>query len=200
MFVQVITAKLVDADGLQRQVDRWQSEIRPLATGFVSSTNGVTDDGRLVVLARFESEEAAQRHSESQEQAAWWAETEKTLDDVTFQNSADVTTMGRGPSADAGFVQVMRGRVVDAAKIADLRSRMAEFEAAMTSFRPDVLGDETVIHTDGTFTNAVYFTSETDARANEAKEAPPEMQAMFGDWMTAAPVDEFLDLKNPRTL
>jgi len=79
MFVQIITATVVDAEGLERQVDQWDTEIRPGAEGFLGSTSGVTDDGHLLVLVRFESEEAAQRNSTRPEQEAWWTETAKTL-------------------------------------------------------------------------------------------------------------------------
>ena len=198
MFVQVITAQVVDPEGLWRQVDRWETEVRPGAEGFLGSTGGVADDGRFVVLARFESEEAARRNSQRPEQSAWWAETEKTLDDVKFQDSVEVVTMRGGGSDDAGFVQVMRGRVLDAAKMGELRSRMVEFEAALASHRPDVIGDVTVFHADDSYTDAVYFRSEAEARANEAKELPPELQAMFEEWTTAATTDEYLDLKQPR--
>ncbi|HUR18305.1 MAG TPA: hypothetical protein VMZ51_05125 [Acidimicrobiales bacterium] len=198
MFIQVITAKVVDEEGLTRQVDRWEQEIRPGATGFLGSTSGVTDDGRLIVLARFDSEESAQRNNDRPEQGSWWADTEKMLDEVTFQNSTEVIEMGGGGSDDAGFVQVMRGRILDAAKMEELRSRMAEFEAIMASHRPDVLGDVTIIHAGGAYTDAVYFTSEAEARANENKEMPAEMQAMFEEWMTASTVDEYIDLKRPR--
>lgn len=198
MFIQVITAKVVDEEGLNRQVDRWEAEIRPGAEGFLGSTSGVTEDGRLVVLARFESEEPAQRNSERPEQASWWADTEKMLQDVTFQNSEKVVVMGGGGSNDAGFVQIMRGRILDAAKMEELQGRMSEFEEAMSSHRPDVIGDVTVTHADGTYTDAIYFRSEAEARANENKEMPEEMKAMFEEWMSAATVEEYLDLKQPR--
>ena len=198
MFVQVITAKVVDAQSMWRQLDRWERELRPGAGGFLGSTSGVTDDGRLIVLARFESEEATQRNNDRPEQRAWWADIEKTLEEVNFQNGGEVITMRGGGSNDAGFVQVMRGRVVDRAKLDELRSRMGEFEAAMANHRPDVIGDITVIHADGSYTDAIYFTSEAEARLNEGKELPPEMQAMFEEWMTAVTIDEYLDLTQPR--
>jgi len=197
MFVQVITAKVVDPDGLARQMERWERELRPGAEGFLGGTSGVTDDGRFIALARFESEEAARRNSDRPEQGAWWAETEKTLEDVRFQNGTNVVTMRGGGSNDAGFVQVMRGRVLDAAKLDELTSRAGEFEAALANHRPDVIGDITVVHDDGTYTDAVYFTSEAEARQNEGKEPPPEMQAMFEEWSSAATIDEYIDLKHP---
>ncbi len=84
MFVQVITAKVVDAESLSRQLDRWERELRPGAEGFLGSTSGITEEGRLFALARFESEEAAQHNSDRAEQSTWWAETEKTLEDANF--------------------------------------------------------------------------------------------------------------------
>ncbi len=198
MFIQVITARVVDAEALSRQIERWETEVRPGAEGFLGATSGVTDDGRLIVLARFESEEAAQRNSDRPEQGQWWAETEKALEDASFQNGTDVVTMGAGGSDDAGFVQVMRGRVLDAEKMAQLRARTSEFEEKMAAFRPDVIGDVTVYHEDGTYTDAVYFTSEAEARANEGKEMPADVQAMFEEWSAAATIDEYLDLKQPR--
>lgn len=198
MFIQVITAKVVDAEGLWRQLDRWESEIRPGAEGYLGSTSGITEDGRLIGLVRFDSEEAARRNSDRPEQSAWWAETEKMLNGVSFQDSTDVIVMGAGGSNDAGFVQVMRGHVLDEAKMAELRPRMAEFESALASHRPDVIGDVTAVHADGTFTDAVYFTSEAAARSAEGAEMPAEMQAMFAEWSAAAAIDEYLDLKQPR--
>lgn len=197
MFIQVITGTTSDRDGVQRQFDRWDRELRPGATGFLGSTGGVTDDGRLIVAARFESEEAARRNSDRDEQGAWWAETEKYLQNVAFRDSINVTKMGGGGSNDAGFVQVMRGRVTDQEKAAELMARAPEFEAAMQGQRPDVLGDVTALHADGTYTDLIYFTSEAEAREGEKKPMPAELQAMFEEFMAAMTVDEYLDLKEP---
>jgi hypothetical protein len=198
MFIQVINAKVVDADGLKRQLDRWEQDIRPGAEGFLGSTSGITDDGRLVALARFESEEAARKNSDRPEQGEWWAETEKMLDDVSFKDSVEVVTIGGGGSDEAGFVQIMRGRVIDKAKMDELRTRMDEMAETMQSHRPDVIGDVVAVHSDGSYTDAVYFTSEADARAGEGKEMPADAQAMFEEFMGAFEIDDYLDLKEPR--
>ncbi len=68
MFVQVITARTSDAAQVRAALDRWNEELAPGAEGWLGSTSGVTEDGRLVALARFESEEAAQRNSDRPEQ------------------------------------------------------------------------------------------------------------------------------------
>lgn len=70
MFVQLIEGRVSDRDGLRRQMDRWMSELRPQAAGFLGSTAGVTDDGQAIVLARFESARAAQANSERPEQGS----------------------------------------------------------------------------------------------------------------------------------
>lgn len=197
MFIQVITGTTSDRAGLQGQLERWEEELRPGATGFLGSTGGVTDDGRVIMAARFESEGAARRNSDREEQGAWWAETEKYLENVAFRDSIQVNTMLGGGSNQAGFVQVMRGRVINQEKAAELMARTEEFEAAMRPRRPDVIGDVTALHADGTYTDLIYFTSEAEARAGEQKEMPAELQAMFEEYMSAMTVDEYLDLKDP---
>ena len=136
-------------------------------------------------------------NSERYEQGTWWAETEKYLEDVTFQDSVSITTMRGGGSNAAGFVQIMRGHVTDPSKMAGIQSRTAEFEAAMAGARPDILGDVIVMHADGTYTDAVYFTSEQAARDGETNEIPAELQRLFEELMSAIAVDEYLDLKSP---
>jgi hypothetical protein len=197
MFIQVITGTTSDRDGLRRQADRWEDEVRPGAVGFLGSTGGVTDDGRFIVAARFESREAADRNSRRDEQSAWWAETEKYLEGVTFRDSTEITTMLGGGSNSAGFVQVMRGRVTDAEKLTGINARTAEFESVLRELRPDVLGDVIAVHPDGSYTDVVYFVSEEQARQGERREMPAEAQAMFEGLMSAITIDEYLDLKDP---
>jgi len=197
MFIQVIRGKATDREGLRRQFDRWDEELRPGAVGFLGSTAGITDDGRFIAVARFESAEASRANSQRDEQGAWWAETEKCLEAAAFQDSMEVLTMQGGASTGAGFVQVMCGRVTDAEKMAALRPRMGEMESAMKRHRPDVLGDVIAVNADGTYTDAVYFQSEVEARQGETKEMPADVGALFTELMSAIAVDEYLDLKDP---
>jgi hypothetical protein len=198
MFIQVITGAVTDPAGFHRETDRWDTELRPGATGFLGSTSGVTPDGRFVVFARFASEADARRNSDRPEQGAWWAEMEKTVSDVDFRDSVDIKLMLDGGSDDAGFVQVMRGHVKDAEKADALEAEMKESEDAMRRWRPDILGDVIVIHEDGTYTDAVYFTSEAAARAGEATPPPAELQAAFGNMEAAIAIDEYFDLPDPQ--
>ena len=195
MFIQVISGKVKDVDAFERLGDRWEAELKPGATGYLGVTEGTTDDGRFVVLARFESKEAAQRNSERPEQGDWFAEMEKVVDDVTFHDCSRIETLFGGGKDDAGFVQVMQGRVKDAAKADAMFKRAADAEKVLGAARPDVIGEVVAIHDDGDgYTDAVYFSSEAEARANEKKEMPAEAQAMMQEFESALEVDEFLDL------
>jgi hypothetical protein len=197
LFIQVISGTVIDEEGLRRQADRWEEELRPGAVGFLGSTGGLTEAGRCIHVARFVSEDAARRNSMRDEQGAWWAETEKCVENVLFLDSVQVTTMRGGGSNDAAFVQVIRGRVIDPAKLAELERRMGEVEAMLARHRPEVLGEVVAAHADGSYTEVVYFSSEADARRGEAVELPAEAVSLFGEWMSATTIDEYLDLTDP---
>lgn len=194
MFVQVIEGRVADRDGLRRQLDRWQTELRLGAKGFLGSTAGVTDDGYGIAFARFESAAAAKANSDRPEQGRWWSETEKTYaGNVTFADSEDIDTFLGGGSNEAGFVQVMKGTAA--------RDRMhamdRSFEKHAPSFRPDVLGGFRVWTGPDRYIEAVYFKSEAEAREAEKKEPPPELAAEVPDMEQMMASMEYLDLKDP---
>jgi hypothetical protein len=196
MFVQVIQGRTSQPDALTAAFDRWTAELSPGATGFLGSTVGVTEDGRFIAMARFESEEAAMANSARPEQGAWWAETTKVLDgEATFRNSTDVEVDLQGDPDQAGFVQVMQGRSSDPERAKELMAQDADKWAA---YRPDVLGSLVVTHDDGAYTMALYFTSEAEAREGERKEPPAELQAQMEEMDKLTVGDtEFFDLKRP---
>ena len=70
----------------------------------------------------------------------------------------------------------------------------------MSEARPDVIGEVIAIHGDGTYTDAVYFSSQAEARANETKPMPPKAEAMMGELMAAVTVDEYFDLTTPEIM
>lgn len=193
MFIQVIQGKANDPDGLRRQFDRWQQELRPGAKGYLGSTGGVADDGTAIVLARFESEEAARANSDRPEQGAWWNETAKYFDgDPAFRNCTEVDTILAGGSDDAGFVQVMQGRVKNRDRLRELE---AELMPKMAEQRPDVIGS--VRGWDGGhFTEAVYFTSEADARKGETS-TPGDGAEDFAEYESLVESLTYIDLKDP---
>jgi hypothetical protein len=196
MFVQVIRGQVEDAAKVRAAMDRWVRELAPGATGWLGSTAGVTDDGRFIALARFESEEAARRNSDRPEQDRWWAETSRLFTgEASFRDSSDVTADLVGDPDQAGFVQVMQGRGSDPDRAREL---MAEDSSTWADFRPEIIGSLAVGHEGGAYTMAMYFTSEAEAREGERKEPPPELKAQM-DEMAALMVGEpeFFDLRQP---
>lgn len=194
MFVQVLQAKVADADLVRRQVDKWRSELKPGATGYLGSTSGITSDGHFVAVVRFDSAEAAKANSERPEQGAWWDETKKAFDgEAQFLNCPEAETMGAGGSNDAGFVQIMQGRVRDKATMRSLSDR---FEERLRERRPDVIGGIIAWHGDGNdFVQTVYFTSEQEAREREKETSDDDLRQ---EWMSLVEGDiRFLDLPEP---
>ena len=196
MFVQVIKAQASDPEQVHAQLDRWAQELAPGATGWLGSTAGVTDDGRFIALARFESEEAARRNSDRPEQDQWWTETSKLFTgEATFQDSNDVNVDVHGDPYKAGFVQVMQGRGSDPERAKEL---MAQDSDKWAAFRPEMVASVGVGHGGGAYTMLMYFTSEAEAREGEKKEVPPELQANMDEMnklSTGEP--EFFDLRKP---
>jgi len=195
MFVQVISGTVTDVDGLERLGDRWEAELRPGAVGYLGVTEGTTDDGRFFVAARFESPEAAAENNNRPEQGEWFAEVEKVVDDLTFHDCSRVETLFGGGKDHAGFVQVMRGEIKDAAKADAMFMRSAEAEKVLAAVRPDLIGEVIAIHDDGSgYTDIVYFRSEAAARAAEQREMPADAQAMINEFEAALEVREYFDL------
>jgi hypothetical protein len=196
MFVQVIQGQVSDAAQVRGQLDQWVEEVAPGAVGWLGSTSGVTEDGTLIALARFESAEAARQNSDRPEQTAWWQQTAALFTgEPVFHNSTSVGVDTPGDPSRAGFVQVMQGRSSDPDRAREL---MANDPAGWREFRPDVLGTVLVGHDGDAWTMVIYFTSEDAARAGERKEPPPEMQEMMKE-MAALTIGQpvFFDLRDP---
>ena len=181
---------------VRAQLDRWVTEVAPGAIGWLGSTSGVTEDGRLVALARFESEDAARQNSDRPEQTAWWNEMAALFtDEPVFKNSTSVDVDTPGDPSTAGFVQVMQGRSNNPDRAREL---MADDSIDWQKFRPDILGSVSIGHDGGAWTMALYFTSEEAAREGEQLEPPPEMQQMMQEMQELSIGDpEFYDLKDP---
>ena len=197
MFVQVIQGKVSDTDAVRARFDTWMSELAPGADGWLGSTAGVTDDGQLVVLARFESAEAAQRNSERPEQGAWWEQTAALFDgEPEFHDSSEVDVDTPGDPDQAGFVQVMQGRTADVARLREMTSRL---DSDYPDMRPDLLGYITALHDDqdGAFTQVLYFTSEEEARAGERGEMPAEAAEVMREAMELIEDLRYHDIREP---
>jgi hypothetical protein len=195
MFLQVIDGQVSDLASFRQSLDRWVSELSPSAEGWLGTTWGFYGDNSVIALVRFESAEAARRNSDRPEQGEWWSSvTSSFAGEPTFADFDDVIVLGQGGSDEAGFVQVMRGRVQDAERE---RRMTREFSALPADFRPDIIGGVAGIADDGRFTQAMYFTSEAAAREGEKKPMPPEFQTMMEQSQANTTEISFIDLTSP---
>jgi hypothetical protein len=196
VFVQVIQGQVSDTEAVHRAVDRWVADLARGSAGWLGATAGVTDDGRFIALARFESEEAALGSGDRPEHDAWWDEFAKLFSaEPSVRNSEFVVIDTPGRPEDAGFVQVIQGRGSDPARAQELMSQNSDTWAA---FRPDVLGSVAAGHEGGAYTMALYFTSEAEAREGERKEPPPELRAQMAEMdKLNIGVPEFFDIRQP---
>ena len=195
MFIQVMEGKTKDAKALHQRLEVWERELMPGAIGYLGSTGGCTPDGSCILVARFESRDAAQRNSDRPEQTAWWMETEKCFDGpVRFHDTDDVQLMTHGPLDEAHFVQVMDGHVTDHDRAIALER---EADPMLAGFRPDLLGAVTAYFDDGGFTEIAYFTSEDAARRGEQQETPAEAARLLAERERLMKVDHYLDIKEP---
>jgi hypothetical protein len=195
MFMQIFQGKVRDPAAVKATLDRWERDLEPGAKGWIGGTHGVTDDGMLIAAVRFESKDAARRNSERPEQAEWWREMEgHFVGDVTFHDCDDVMILLGGGSDDAGFVQVIQGRVKNRERAHALAEQSTEF---LPKYRPDVIGAMIAIDEDGFFTETVAFTSEDAARKAEAKEMPPDVSRMVEEEMSLLDDVKYLDLHRP---
>jgi hypothetical protein len=177
MFVQVIHGTVSEPArfraALENAMERLAAEAG--ASGWLGTTAGVTDGGMSIALACFDTEEHARRETARPGVDQWWGEASKYLaDPVGFDDSHDVTTQLGGGPTDAGFVQIMRGRFSDVERTVHVLEDMSPWEV---EYRPDIFGGLLAIHGNGTFTEAVYFTSEAAARVGERAEPPEESGA-----------------------
>jgi hypothetical protein len=187
MFIQVLRGGAIDRDGIGRQLDRWLEELSPGAKGWLGSTAGVTDDGRFIASFRFDSQESAMRNSNRNAQTHWWNEFSKYLDTARFRDCTLVDEFKGGGSDDAGFVQVIQGRVLDPEGYRETAKSMAG------SPREDVIGS--VVAWDGSFfSEFVYFTSEEEAREGERSGA--QRVALEKTWPLTQDL-EYFDLRSP---
>jgi hypothetical protein len=196
VFAQVIQGDVSDVAAAHIALDRWAQELAPEASGWLSSIAGVTNDGRFILLALFESDEAAQRNSERPEQSAWWTETSKLFSDQpTFRNSHDVTVAITGDLDRAGFVQIIQGR----GELARTRELLKLTVDQMAAQRPEIIGSVAVEYDSAAYTLAIYFAPEGAALSSGSREPLPELTAQMNELMTALNIGEaeFFDLHQP---
>ncbi len=197
MFVQVFQGQASDAGRMREALEDWVRRLAPGAEGWLGSTVGVTDDGYLIGIARFESAEAARRNSGRAQQGEWWSGVEKLFPQgAVFHDCSQVDAARGGGADEAGFVQVIQGRTRDVPR---LRALGAEFDERFSDLRPDVLGFVAGLHDgeEGAFTQVVYFASEQAARAGERGEMPAEAAEVMQEEMELMQDVRYYDLREP---
>jgi hypothetical protein len=198
VFIQIVRGKVVNADEFAGVGQRWDTDVRPTAEGYLGGTVGTTADGQFFVSSRWESAEAAAANNDRPAQTEWFAALAPTVRDVEYHDCSNIVMMGGAENDQAGFVQVMVGTIKDRAKFDALNARVDEMEAAFRRWRSDVLGDVMAIRDDGVgFFDIIYFRSEAEARAAEQTEPPADVQQLMGEMDQAAEIVEFLDLSEP---
>ena len=195
MFIQVIQGQCRDADRLHQLSDEWRDTLGSSAAGWLGGTYGVTDEGQFVAVVRFESREAATENSTRPEQGVWWAKMQECFEGgVTFHDCDDAMLFLDGGSDDAGFVQVIQGRLSDPDRF---RKFMSQPMDALHEARPEILGGTIAIEPDGTFTETIAFTSEAAARQGESVEMPADMRAQMEEEFSVMQDVHYLDLHHP---
>jgi hypothetical protein len=195
MFIQIIQAKCTRPDDCRAIAERWLKELAPGAEGWLGGTYGFTDDDMFVAVVRFESREAAMANSARPEQGTWWAEMERCLEGpAEFHDCDDVALMMDGGSDDAGFVQIIRGKVDDPER---LKTMMTADTETLHEMRPDIIGGTLAFEPDGTFIETIAFTSEDAARRGEQMEMPEERRREMEQMMSEMHDVTYLDLHHP---
>jgi len=181
LFIQIIQGTCRDPEGLRQQIEMWRQKLGPTAQGWLGGTYGVTDEHTFVAMVRLESKEAAARNSTRPEQRPWWAQTERCCEgQVTLHDCDNAMTFLPCGAENAGFVQVIRARLVDPERF---RRFMQLPMGLLQQTRPEIIGPIIAIEPDGTFTEAIAFRSQ-DAARSERKEIPAEMRQEWADAMT----------------
>ena len=195
MFAQIIEGKASSPEAMAAAGEAWEAQVRPVAEGFLGSTGGVAADGTAILVARFADRAAADANNARPEQSAWFEAHGSTMFDgePTFTESEDVDEFLGGGSDYAGFVQITQGRIADREALADFEARTTKL---LMAARPDLMGGVRVWHDDNRYTEVNYFTSENEARANEARMGET-MADDFEEYMDLVKVDRWIDLTDP---
>ncbi len=195
MFIQIIQGRCNDADRMHQLSDEWREKLGPGAEGWLGGTYGITDDNLFVAVVRFESREAAAKNSARPEQGEWWRRMSECFDgEATFHDCDNAMMFLDGGSDEAGFVQIIQGRVTDPERF---REVMTQDMDALHEARPEIIGGTIAMEPDGWFTQTVAFRSEAEAREGEAKEMPEDMRKIMEEEMSVMKDVTYLDLHHP---
>jgi hypothetical protein len=191
MFIQVIQGRCTRHDDLRAFSATWRTELGDGAHGWLGATFGFTDDDLFIGVVRFASRDDAMANSRRPEQGAWAERLGAILDGPPeFRDYDDVTVFLDGGSDDAGFVQVIQGKVSDRSLVDELLADTDE----LRRMRPEIVGGTFAVGDDGSFTETVAFTDEGRARAGETVDVPAEVRQVLDQVLAGA---TFHDLHDP---
>jgi hypothetical protein len=179
MFLQIIQAPAGDAEVLRAASYRWADRLGSTSVGWLGCTGGVTAEGVFFTAERFESEQKMWVESGRPGRRRWFADLRKGMTgEPVFTNCREVEVFAPDPEAidRAGYVQIVQGRVKDAAL---MRTLMRSMEKEMFAHRPDMLGSTLAFHPDDGYTHLLYFTSEDDVFEAELRETPPRIKSVM---------------------
>lgn len=193
MFIQLAQGECTREDDMRALVDDWCARMAH-QPGWLGGTYGFTDDHCFIGVVRYADREAWDRWCKDPDAASYWAAAEALFDeDCTVHESDDVLMLLDGGSDDAGFVQVLHGRIGDDAKLHQMFTD-TEMTTMLHEARPEIIGATMAFHPDGTFTETVAFTDEAAARRGESQEMP---QAATERFTAAIGAVEYSDLHRP---
>ena len=191
MFIQVIEAPCTRRDEVHALLEQWQDRLATGAEGWLGATYGFTDDDQFFAVVRFASRDDAMRNSARPEQGRFAEEMTALMDGPPrFHDCDDVMTFLDADADDAGFVQVIQGRVADRGAVTAMLADVDELHR----MRPEIIGGTFAFEPDGTFTETIAFTSEEEARKGERIEPPAEVRAQVEEVLRGA---TFHDLHEP---
>jgi hypothetical protein len=172
MFLQVCHGQGVsEPEEAHTSLGRWMDSLAGGDTGWLGTTAGVTDDGESFTLTQFDSAGSAGRAATTPARERWWAELSALCSGpLTVEDCGQVITQLRGDSDEAGFVQVLQGRITNLERLERALEAASPWQAET---RSDIIGGLLALHGGGRFTQTVYFTSEAEARNGERIEPPP---------------------------
>jgi hypothetical protein len=195
MHMRIVQGHVGDAKAAMAAMDRWRQDCAAGAAGWLGGTYGITQDGTVIAVARFDSAQAALRNSERPEQAAWWRDMAACCTgEIAVHDCDDVTLLLAGGSDQAGFVQITQGRVRDRERVHALAEQASHL---VPRFRPDILGATIAIDEDGFATETVAFTSEAAVRAAQRLAMPPGVTKLAEQELSLLDEVRQLDLHQP---
>ena len=193
MFIQMVEGACTHEDDMRMLVDDWCDRMAD-ESGWLGGTYGFTDEGRFIGVVRYESREAYEKCCAADDAGMWWAAAEEIFDGMPeMHQSEDVMMMLDGGSDQAGFVQVMRGKVGNPEKLRRIMTDQ-DMTSMLHQARPEIIGATLLIEDDGSFTETISFTDEDSARRGEAMNMPAEVAADLQEAMAEV---AYYDLHKP---